>query len=72
MKWLPKSLWNVCWWKRTPPSYLLFPTEGKRNEPAFVKYTALEIARLRGMDFQALADATSRNARTLFKLRDLP
>jgi len=48
------------------------PYRGRRNEPAFVKYTALEIARLRGMDFQALADATSRNAKTLFKLRDRP
>ena len=48
------------------------PRRGKRNEPAFVKYTALEIARLRGMDFQTLAEATSRNARTLFKLGDMP
>jgi TatD DNase family protein len=48
------------------------PHRGKRNEPAFVKYTALEIARLRGMDFQALAEATSKNARTLFKLTDIP
>jgi len=44
------------------------PHRGKRNEPAFVKYTAQEIARLRGMDFQDLARATSENARTLFKL----
>jgi TatD DNase family protein len=44
------------------------PHRGKRNEPAFVKYTAQEIARLRGMDFDELARATSENARTLFKL----
>ena len=44
------------------------PHRGKRNEPAFVKYTAQEIARLRGMDFEELARATSENARTLFKL----
>jgi TatD DNase family protein len=44
------------------------PHRGKRNEPAFVKYTAQEIARLRGMDYQELARATSENARTLFKL----
>jgi TatD DNase family protein len=48
------------------------PYRGRRNEPAFVKHTALEIARLRCMDFQALADATSRNAITLFKLRGMP
>jgi TatD DNase family protein len=45
------------------------PYRGKRNEPAFVKYTAQEIARLRGMEFQELALATSQNARALFKLR---
>lgn len=48
------------------------PHRGKRNEPAFVRYTALEIARLRGMEFQALADATSNNARILFKLAEIP
>jgi len=48
------------------------PHRGKRNEPAFVAHTAREIARLRDMDFEALANATSRNARTLFKLRDMP
>lgn len=46
------------------------PNRGKRNEPAFVTYTAREIARLRDMDFQALAGATSKNARSLFKLRN--
>jgi len=44
------------------------PHRGKRNEPAFIKYTALEIARLRQMDFEELGRATSENARTLFKL----
>lgn len=47
------------------------PHRGKRNEPAFVKYTALEVARLRGMDLQALAEATSKNARTLFNLGEI-
>jgi len=48
------------------------PCRGKRNEPAFVKYTALEIARLRRIDFQELALVTSQNARTLFKLGKRP
>jgi TatD DNase family protein len=48
------------------------PHRGKRNEPAYVRYTALEIARLRGMDFKALAHATSVNARTLFRLKETP
>ncbi|MBN2034193.1 MAG: TatD family hydrolase [Deltaproteobacteria bacterium] len=47
------------------------PFRGKRNEPAFVKFTASEIARLRGIDFEALAEATTKNAQTLFKLTDI-
>jgi TatD DNase family protein len=44
------------------------PYRGKRNEPAFVKFTAQEIARLREMDVAELSRATSENAKTLFKL----
>jgi TatD DNase family protein len=44
------------------------PYRGKRNEPAFVKHTAQEIARLREMDLQELGRSTSENARNLFKL----
>jgi TatD DNase family protein len=48
------------------------PHRGKRNEPAFVKHTAQEIARLRGMDFAELGRVTSENAKILFKLRSTP
>jgi TatD DNase family protein len=48
------------------------PHRGKRNEPAFVKFTVQEIARLRGMDFAELARVTSENAKILFKLRSTP
>jgi TatD DNase family protein len=48
------------------------PHRGKRNEPAFVKHTAQEIARLRDMDFTEVARATSENAKILFKLRTAP
>ncbi len=44
------------------------PLRGKRNEPAFVEYTAREIARLRNMDFEELAIQTSKNAEELFGL----
>jgi TatD DNase family protein len=44
------------------------PKRGKRNEPSFVTYTAGEIARLRNMDLEALAGATSNNAKALFGL----
>jgi TatD DNase family protein len=44
------------------------PKRGKRNEPLFVTFTAQQIARLRDMEFEDLARATSKNAKTLFGL----
>lgn len=44
------------------------PYRGKRNEPMFVKYTAMEIAKLREITIEELAEATSRNAKTLFSI----
>jgi len=44
------------------------PKRGKRNEPFFVTFTAQEIARLRNMDFELIARATSKNAEMLFNL----
>jgi TatD DNase family protein len=41
---------------------------GKRNEPRHVAITARHIAELRRMPFEDLADATWRNATTLFRL----
>ncbi len=38
------------------------PHRGKRNEPAYVAFTCAEIARLRGVDPDALREATTRNA----------
>lgn len=42
------------------------PHRGKRNEPAYVRYVAEEVARVKGMTFEELAEATSANARALF------
>ncbi len=39
---------------------------GQRNEPAYVRYTAAEIANVKGVDVRAVAEATTRNARRLF------
>lgn len=46
------------------------PYRGKRNEPAYVKYAAQEIAQLRGMDFEELAQATTENAMKIFRLNE--
>lgn len=42
------------------------PHRGKRNEPAYVRRVAEEIASLRGIPVQTVADATSRNFFRLF------
>ncbi|MGI6092023.1 MAG: TatD family hydrolase [Veillonellaceae bacterium] len=42
------------------------PKRGRRNEPAHVKYVAEYIAKLRNMEFTALAEATTDNAKRLF------
>jgi TatD DNase family protein len=42
------------------------PFRGRRNEPAYVKYVAEEIARARGETTESVAKATSENAGRLF------
>jgi TatD DNase family protein len=42
------------------------PHRGKRNEPAYVALTAAFVAELRGADPEALGDALTANAATLF------
>ena len=44
------------------------PYRGKRNEPAYVKLVAEQIAELRGISYEALAAATTQNAEKLFGL----
>lgn len=42
------------------------PFRGKRNQPAYVRFVAEEIARLRGLSFENFSKATSENFLTLF------
>lgn len=44
------------------------PYRGKTNEPAYVKYVAEDIARLRNISIEEVAAATTRNFFKLFKL----
>jgi TatD DNase family protein len=44
------------------------PKRGKRNEPAYVHLTAMEVARLRGIPLEDVALQTTENARVLFDL----
>ncbi|MEM1505837.1 TatD family hydrolase [Domibacillus sp. 8LH] len=45
------------------------PYRGKRNEPAYVKLVAQEIAALKGITYEEVAAATTQNANTLFQLK---
>jgi TatD DNase family protein len=44
------------------------PHRGKLNEPAYVRHVAEELARVRNMPLDALAEATTANFRRLFRL----
>lgn len=48
------------------------PFRSKRNEPRHVALVARHIASLRGLSFEEVAEATSRNAATLFQLPNAP
>jgi len=44
------------------------PYRGKRNEPAYVKLVAEEIAAIKGISFEELAEITTKNAKRVFKI----
>lgn len=44
------------------------PKRGKRNEPAFIRYTGEKLAENLGISFSEMDEITSRNARNLFQL----
>lgn len=46
------------------------PKRGKRNEPAYVKYVAEEIARLREITYEEVSTQTMKNTNRLFKLNE--
>jgi len=49
--------------------YLVPPqADSKRNEPIFIKYIVQDIAKIKGIDFQKVAETTSQNAKKLFRI----
>jgi len=42
------------------------PFRGKKNEPAYVEYTARKVAELKGLSFEDVCQATTLNARKLY------
>ena len=49
----------------TPPPY-----RGRRNEPAYVRYVAEEIARLRGLDVEYVTSQTTANGLQVFGIAE--
>jgi TatD DNase family protein len=45
------------------------PLRGKRNEPSYVKYIAQQIAELREISVESLAEHTTKNAKQLFNIK---
>ncbi|AUO11999.1 TatD family hydrolase [Priestia megaterium] len=46
------------------------PFRGKRNEPGYVSYVAEQIAELKGITYEELAEITTANAKKLFGIKD--
>ena len=44
------------------------PRRGRLNEPALIVHTAERLAEVKGVSFEEVAEATTRNARALFRL----
>jgi TatD DNase family protein len=65
-----------------PDEYLLIETDapyltpepfrGRRNEPAYLVYTAQEVAALRGISLQDISRITTLNAKQLFRIGGMP
>jgi len=71
-----KTIQNVA--RHVPLSSLLLETDapylapiphrGKRNEPSFIIQTAKKVAELKGLSLEEVADATTKNAKSLFHI----
>jgi len=48
----------------TPPQ-----KENQRNEPLYVKYTAVKIAKIKNLSFEEIAKITTKNAKKLFRIK---
>lgn len=69
-------LWEIV--KQTPLDKILVETDapflspepyrGKRNEPSYVRYVAQKVAELKGLTPEEVAQATTANAKRLFRL----
>ena len=45
------------------------PLRGKRNEPAYVRYTAEKVAEVKGVPFEKVAEVTTENALRVYRVK---
>ena len=45
------------------------PHRGKRNDPSYVKYTAMKLAELNNISYEELVEITKNNAKKLFRIK---
>jgi TatD DNase family protein len=45
------------------------PFRGKRNEPSYVRYTAQKVAEIKKVSFEKVAEVTTENALTVYRLK---
>jgi TatD DNase family protein len=59
-----------CPYLLPPPAEAAASADSKisRNEPLFVKYVVQEIARIKNLSFEEIAEITTKNAKNLFKI----
>jgi TatD DNase family protein len=65
--------------KKIPLEFLLVETDapfltpepfrGTRNEPSYVRYTAQKVAQVKNVSFEKVAEATTENALTVYRLK---
>ena len=55
----------------TDAPYLSPPMAPDRNEPIYLKYIVEEIARIKGMGYERVEEATTENALKLFDLNEI-
>ena len=65
-KLLPKYLWISLLIETDCPYLAPHPYRGKRNEPAYVKLVAEQIAEIKQISFEEVSQVTTANAKKLF------
>ena len=61
-----KCRWRECFVETDSPYLTPVPHRGKRNEPAYVRFVAETIAKVKGVVLEEVAETTTRNVQGSF------